>query len=325
MAAADDARKLKPLLRRNREWARGVEERMPGFFASLQQQQAPSYMWIGCADSRVPANEILGLLPGEIFVHRNVANTVVHSDLNCLSTMQFAVDQLKVRHIIVCGHYGCGGVRAVLTDARVGLVDNWLRHVHDIYKRHRSWMDTLVGDEERLRALCELNVLEQCLNVCESTIMQDAWARGQKVTIHGWIYGLHNGHLKDLDITVSSQEEVEATYRSALAGIFARHSQAPSPSSESRSHSPEPGAEGSTSPPKRVVSVTSESAAAVAARAAAKRAASGHHDHDDNDNDACCGPKKGGNGLFGMLPEQACQLGAVACAAYGVYAAMFRN
>ena len=176
---------LSDLLEGNRRWARDVQQRTPDFFSKLLNQQVPQYLWIGCADSRVPANEILGLLPGDVFVHRNVANVVVHSDLNALSVMQYAIDMLKVRHIIVVGHYGCGGVMAALKNVRVGLADNWIRHVQDVRNKHRAWMDGMPDEEMRLRALCELNVLEQSLNVCETTVVQDAWDRGQSVVVHG--------------------------------------------------------------------------------------------------------------------------------------------
>jgi len=214
--------RLPDLLQRNRDWARGVEERTPGFFTQLLEQQTPQYLWIGCADSRVPANEILGLLPGDVFVHRNVANVVVHSDLNALSVMQYAIDQLHVRHVMVVGHYGCGGVTAALHNRRIGLADNWLRHVQDVRNKHRAFIDGLPDDEARLKALCELNVLEQSLNVCETTVVQDAWARGQSVVVHGWVYGLHNGLLEDLQMTVRDAAEVTVAYDRALAGILAR-------------------------------------------------------------------------------------------------------
>lgn len=214
--------RLHDLLNQNREWAARVESERPGFFTSLLAQQAPQYLWIGCADSRVPANEILGLLPGDVFVHRNVANVVVHSDMNALSVMQFAIDQLQVHHVMVVGHYGCGGVRAALLGLRVGVVDNWIRHVQDVRKKHRAWLDTLAGDTEKLQALCELNVLEQALNVCETTVVQDAWARSQTVVVHGWVYGLHNGLLEDLEMTVRSAEEVEPAYEQALAALKLR-------------------------------------------------------------------------------------------------------
>jgi carbonic anhydrase len=213
--------RLHDLLEQNRRWAASVEAQRPGFFTSLLQQQVPQYLWIGCADSRVPANEILGLLPGDVFVHRNVANVVVHSDLNALSVMQYAIDQLQVRHVMVVGHYGCGGVTAALHNRRIGLADNWLRHVQDVRGKHRLWLDTLPEDQ-RLKALCELNVLEQSLNVCETTVVQDAWARGQTVVVHGWVYGLHDGLLHDLEMTVRNATEVEPAYARALVAVKAR-------------------------------------------------------------------------------------------------------
>jgi carbonic anhydrase len=210
---------LSELLDGNRRWAQDVQQRTPDFFTKLLQQQVPQYLWIGCADSRVPANEILGLLPGDVFVHRNVANVVVHSDLNALSVMQYAIDMLKVRHIIVVGHYGCGGVMAALKNVRVGLADNWIRHVQDVRNKHRAWMDGMPDEEMRLRALCELNVLEQSLNVCETTVVQDAWDRGQSVVVHGWVYGLHNGLLEDLKMTVQNAADVLAAYGLALGAL----------------------------------------------------------------------------------------------------------
>lgn len=213
---------LKELLDGNRRWAAETERRKPGFFTGLLGQQAPHYLWIGCADSRVPANEILGLLPGDVFVHRNVANVVVHSDLNALSVMQFAIDMLQVRHVIVVGHYGCGGVAAALHDRRIGIADNWIRHVHDVRNKHRAWLEGIADDARRLDALCELNVLEQALNVCETTVVQDAWARGQSVVVHGWVYGLHDGLLQDLKITASALAEVGAAYALAVRALKAR-------------------------------------------------------------------------------------------------------
>ncbi len=210
---------LDELFQSNRRWARDTEARTPGFFTSLLQQQAPQYLWIGCSDSRVPANEIVGLLPGEMFVHRNVANVVVHSDLNCLSVIEFAIDQLQVQHIIVVGHYGCSGVRAAMLNKRIGLADNWLRHVQDVRKKHKSWLDGMPDEAMRLNAMAELNVLEQSLNVCETTVVQDAWARGQSVVVHGWVYGLHNGLLEDLKMTVRSDSELLAAYGLALGGL----------------------------------------------------------------------------------------------------------
>ncbi|HJV96182.1 MAG TPA: carbonate dehydratase, partial [Albitalea sp.] len=207
---------LQELFDSNRRWAEATEARSPGFFTSLLNQQEPQYLWIGCSDSRVPANEIVGLMPGELFVHRNVANVVVHSDLNCLSVMQFAIDMLQVKHIMVVGHYGCSGVKAALLNRRIGVADNWLRHVHDVRNKHRAWLDGMPDEAMRLQALCELNVLEQALNVCEATVVQDAWARGQSVVVHGWVYGLHNGLLEDLKFTIGNTDEVGAAYGLAL-------------------------------------------------------------------------------------------------------------
>ena len=214
--------RLTELLDNNRRWAGKIEAARPGFFTSLLQQQAQQYLWIGCADSRVPANELVDLDPGELFVHRNVANVVVHSDLNCLSVIQFAIDVLKVRHIIVVGHSQCGGVAAALEDRSVGLVDNWLRHVQDVRNRHGAWLAT-VADGERVNALCELNVIEQALNVCQTTVVQEAWQRGQEVVVHGWVYRLHNGLLKDLTMTVSRLDDAAAAYETALAAVRTRY------------------------------------------------------------------------------------------------------
>jgi carbonic anhydrase len=213
---------LKELFDSNREWAARTESREPGFFTRLLKQQAPQYLWIGCADSRVPANELVGLLPGELFVHRNVANVVAHSDLNCLSVIQFATDVLKVRHIIVVGHSNCGGVAAALEDRRVGLADNWIRHVQDVRNRHQAWLETL-PTLRRVNALCELNVVEQALNVCQTTVVQDAWRRGQDVSVHGWVYGLHNGWLEDLRMTVGSGDDLGAVYQGALETVHRRY------------------------------------------------------------------------------------------------------
>jgi carbonic anhydrase len=213
---------LQDLLDNNKRWAADTEAESPGFFSRLLKQQTPQYLWIGCADSRVPANELVDLLPGELFVHRNVANVVVHSDLNCLSVMQFAVDQLKVRHVIIVGHSNCGGVVAALRDQRVGLVDNWLRHVQDVRHMHNAWLET-IPDARRVNALCELNVLEQARNACHTTVVQDAWTRGQEVVVHGWVYGLHNGLLEDLHISAGCVEDIEPAYQRALALVKARH------------------------------------------------------------------------------------------------------
>ena len=206
---------LNELFDRNRIWAEAVERRDPGFFARLAQQQKPKYMWIGCSDSRVPANEIIGLDPGEVFVHRNVANVVVHSDLNALSTIQFAVEHLKVEHIIVVGHYGCAGVRAALEGQRVGLADNWLRHVQDVRLRHRKRLEGL-AQSRQADILCEMNVIEQVGNVALSTVVQDAWARGQRVAVHGWVYGLSDGRLKDLHTTMDRADTVVEVFGAAL-------------------------------------------------------------------------------------------------------------
>jgi carbonic anhydrase len=209
---------LNDLFVRNREWAAEMERRKPGFFTGLANQQRPQYMWIGCSDSRVPANEIIGLAPGEIFVHRNVANVVVHSDLNALSTIQFAVERLKVKHVMVVGHYGCSGVQAALEGARIGLADNWLRHIQDVRDRHRDVLD-LLPEHGRANALCELNVIEQVVNVAQSTVLQDAWANGQQVTLHGWVYGVHDGLVQDLHMTVRSNDGLDTLYREAVSGV----------------------------------------------------------------------------------------------------------
>lgn len=210
---------LKHLIDNNHAWSERVQREDPDFFPKLTKQQAPEYLWIGCSDSRVPANQIMGLLPGEVFVHRNVANVVVHTDLNCLSVVQYAVEVLKVKHIIVCGHYGCGGVGAVLQNQKFGLIDNWLRHVQDIYKDHRGAIDKLPQNAQWDK-LCELNVIEQVLHIAETTIIADAWKRGQKLSIHGWIYGVHNGLIRELGIELNDPTLVESKYRSAVASIF---------------------------------------------------------------------------------------------------------
>lgn len=200
---------LDQLLARNRAWAASISARDPGFFPRLAQQQRPSYLWIGCSDSRVPANEIVDLLPGQIFVHRNVANVVVHTDLNCLSVVQYAVEVLGVQHIIVCGHYGCGGVKAALERQRHGLIDNWLRHIQDVEEKHRTEMRGLAVAAQHDR-LCELNVVEQALHVGQTTIVQDAWRRGQDLTVHGWIYSLQDGLLRDLGVSMAGQQDFDA-------------------------------------------------------------------------------------------------------------------
>ena len=214
-----DNQSLAHLFESNRAWAESIREQDPDFFLKLSQQQFPAYLWIGCSDSRVPANQIVGMLPGELFVHRNIANLVVHTDLNCLSVMQFAVDVLKVRHIIVCGHYGCSGVRAALRGDRIGLSDNWLRHIQDVRDKHAARLQELSGDEACHDGLCELNVIEQVTNVCATTIVRDAWERGQQLAVHGWIYGLDNGLLRDLNVTIGAMDDVAPTYQGALAAL----------------------------------------------------------------------------------------------------------
>ena len=207
---------LKHLLESNRRWSERIREQDPDFFVNLSKQQSPKYLWIGCSDSRVPANQIIDMLPGELFVHRNIANLVVHTDLNCLSVMQFAVDILKVRHIIVCGHYGCSGIAAVWRRQRIGLSDNWLRHVQDVREKHEpSLAGATAGDR-----LCEFNVIEQAANVCQTTIVKDAWDHGQELSVHGWIYGLENGLLRDLGMTVTGLDETAKIYDGAIQKVI---------------------------------------------------------------------------------------------------------
>ena len=221
LATAPDARRDVPvpliakLFEKNRAWSEGVRREQPGFFETLSRQQSPKYLWIGCSDSRVPANEIVGLLPGELFVHRNVANVVVHTDLNCLSVIQYAVDVLKVEHVIVCGHYGCGGVQAALEGRKLGLIDNWLRHIQDVHRTHATSVESVLGPA-RLDRLCELNVIEQAHHVCQTSIVQDAWARGAKLGVHALIYGLSDGQIKDLGLNVRGSEELMPAYRAVL-------------------------------------------------------------------------------------------------------------
>ena len=215
-------RVLSHLFTNNRAWAAEMVRQDPDFFARLSRQQTPQYLWIGCADSRVPANQIVGLLPGEMFVHRNVANVVVHTDLNCLSTIQFAVDVLRVRHIIVCGHYGCGGVLAALRDDKLGLIDNWLRHVQDVRRKHQALLDALDIEAQRHNRLCELNVVEQVANVCQTTVVRGAWARGETLAVHGWIYDLRDGLLRDLGMCVTAEAELPACLQAAQAGSAER-------------------------------------------------------------------------------------------------------
>jgi carbonic anhydrase len=208
---------IKKLFENNRKWSEDITKKNPDFFPTLSKQQAPKYLWIGCADSRVPANEVVGLLPGELFVHRNVANVVIHTDLNCLSVIQYAIEVLKVEHVIVCGHYGCGGVIAALNDNRYGLIDNWLRHVKDVRERHGHHISLLKDQKQKEDCMCELNAIEQAINVCQTTIVQDAWVRGQNLTVHACIYGLTDGVLKDLGLSVSGLEEMNSNYLNALA------------------------------------------------------------------------------------------------------------
>ena len=207
------------LLQKNREWADRIEKEDPEFFHQLSKQQSPEYLWIGCSDSRVPANQIIGMAPGEIFVHRNIANVVVHTDLNCLSVIQYAVDQLKIKHILIVGHYGCGGVHAALNHVRVGLADNWLRHVGDVAQKHDNILSEIDDPDLRHARLCELNVIEQVVNACRSTIVQDAWARGQKLMVHGWVYSLRDGRVSEMGIDVGSPEELQPAYEKALSFV----------------------------------------------------------------------------------------------------------
>lgn len=215
-------RHLKQLFENNERWASETSRADPDFFSRLSQLQNPQYLWIGCSDSRVPANQITGLNPGEVFVHRNVANVVVHTDFNCLSVMQYAVDVLKTRHLIVCGHYGCGGVRAALEDQQLGLIDNWLRHIQDVRDHHAGLLAALPNDTARWDCLCELNVIAQVRNVVNTTIVTDAWSRGQEVVVHGWIYGLKDGRLKDLEVAVAGTGEKESVYTAASRALALR-------------------------------------------------------------------------------------------------------
>ena len=215
----DQMQALKELFDNNKAWAASMIKRDAEFFARLSRQQSPQYLWIGCADSRVPANEIVGLLPGELFVHRNVANVVVHADLNCLSVIQYAVDVLKVRHIIVCGHYGCGGVQAAVRNDKLGLIDNWLRHVQDVQLKHTVQLRAIGDRNELINRMCELNVIEQVVNVSQTTIVQDAWSRGQVVTVHGWIYAVVDGQLRDLGLSVTNDTDLPTAYRAAVTAL----------------------------------------------------------------------------------------------------------
>ena len=208
-------RVLPELIENNRRWAKGVTEQDPEFFENLAKKQTPEFLWIGCADSRVPANQIVGLAPGEVFVHRNIANVVVHSDFNCLSVIEFAVAMLKVKHIIVCGHYGCGGVKAASENHHLGLIDNWLRHIRDVRQKHEGALRAVANDDQRLDRLCELNVVEQANNVCRTTIVQEAWEKGQSLAVHGWIYRIQDGLLRDMNVTITGPDEISAAYRVA--------------------------------------------------------------------------------------------------------------
>jgi len=206
-------RVLKKLFEQNKKWAKKVKESDPNFFLNLSKQQSPQYLWVGCSDSRVPANEIVGMLPGEVFVHRNIANLVIHTDLNCLAVIQYAVEVLKVKHIIVCGHYGCGGIQAALENKTHGLIDNWIRNIKDLHRYHQAEIDALQNEKEKNDLLCELNVIEQVGNISHTAIVQEAWKSGQKLTVHGWIYSIEDGILKDLNVCTTSLDEISETYR----------------------------------------------------------------------------------------------------------------
>ena len=208
---------IETLLAQNRKWAAETSARNPEFFSTLAEQQSPDYLWIGCSDSRVPANQIVGLIPGQIFVHRNVANVVVHTDLNCLSVLQFAIDVLQVKHILVVGHYGCGGVITALRGQRLGLIDNWLRHVQDVRQKHISLLEAVPAESDRANRLCELNVIEQVMNVCETTIVQDAWLRGQELSVHGLVYALNDGVIRDLEVCMAGLSDIQPAYERALS------------------------------------------------------------------------------------------------------------
>ena len=212
-------RTLPHLFESNRAWSEQIRQQQPDFFTNLARLQQPSYLWIGCSDSRVPANQIVGLPPGELFVHRNVANLVIHTDLNCLSVMQFAIDVLRVQHVIVCGHYECSGVKAALGGERLGLVDNWLRHLQDAHDKHRARLDAIQQLSQRQDRFCELNIIEQVLNVCQTSIVQDAWRRGQNIAVHGWIYAVKDGLLRDLKTTITGQSEILSLYNEAISKL----------------------------------------------------------------------------------------------------------
>jgi len=207
---------LRELLEKNKAWSQSIKFHDPGFFDALAQQQSPRYLWIGCSDSRVPSTQLVGLMPGDMFVHRNVANVVVHTDFNCLSVLQFAVDVLRVEHVIVCGHYGCGGVQAAMKNLQLGLIDNWLRHVQDVMHHHEAQLSKIADESKRLDRLTELNVIEQVINVSRTTIVQNAWGRGQVLSVHGWIYGVRDGLLRDLGLRIGSQKELAAAYEKAV-------------------------------------------------------------------------------------------------------------
>ncbi len=206
-------RVLKKLFDSNKQWAEQIKRADPEFFAKLSKQQNPEYLWIGCSDSRVPATEIVGMMPGEIFVHRNIANVVVHTDLNCLSVIQYAVDELKIKHIIVCGHYDCGGVKAAMDNREHGLIDNWLRNIKDVYRIHQEEIEAAATREEQINRLCELNVVEQVFNICHTTIVQNAWKSGQPLAVHGWIYSIEDGILKDLNVCIANRDEISRIHR----------------------------------------------------------------------------------------------------------------
>lgn len=204
---------LKDLFESNKKWAKKIKESDPDFFTRLSKAQNPEYLWIGCSDSRVSANEILDMMPGKLFVHRNIANIVVHTDLNCLSVIQYAVEVLKIKHIIVCGHYGCGGIQAAMDNKEHGLIDNWLRNIKDVYRYHQAKLDAIEDKKEKIDLLCELNVIEQVSNICHTTIVQNAWKSGQDVAVHGWIYNIKDGILKNLDVCITNKEEISQTHR----------------------------------------------------------------------------------------------------------------
>jgi carbonic anhydrase len=212
---------LEKLLENNRAWSQEMKLKQADFFERLSRQQSPEYLWIGCSDSRLPPNEIMGLMPGELFVHRNVANIVIHTDFNCLSVIEFAVEVLKVKHVIVCGHYGCGGVQAALRNLELGLIDNWLRHVRDVNSKHEAHLLSVPKESDRWDKLCELNVVEQVHNVCNTTVVQSAWKRGQQIAVHGWVYGLRDGLLRDLNVCTTGEEESDQIYGAAIEAIYA--------------------------------------------------------------------------------------------------------